>query len=88
MNTEVLSDVLLLGATALLMMLYVPQIWKTYTSKEVEAFSMKTMVMRAIANVLVICYGGLQNLPVIIVSASAVVCAEMVMISMKVMYSK
>jgi hypothetical protein len=49
---------------------------------------MKTMTMRAIANVLVICYGGLQNLPVIIVSASVVVCAEMVMISMKIMYSK
>ena len=86
MDREIVSDALLLCATLLIMVLYIPQIAKTARTKNVAAFSMKTVVMRALSNMFVIAYGALQGLPVIIASASVVVIAEMVMISLTLAY--
>ena len=85
---DTVADILLFCATVLIMTLYVPQIWKTYRTKNVSGFSTKSMVMRTASNLCVIGYGSLQGLPVIVASASVVVVAEVIMITLKYAYTE
>ena len=86
MDTEFAADVLLFCATALIMTLYVPQIWKTLRTKNVSGFSTKTIVMRTLSNACVAAYGFLLGLPIIVASATVVVIAELVMLTLKYRY--
>jgi len=62
---------------ALNVLLYVPQMYKTLSTKNVSGFSKKTIIARALSNVMMLAYGTLLELPLMAASSGFVVFAEM-----------
>ena len=79
---QMLSDILYICSTILLVSLYVPQLWKTWSTGEVKSFSIPTILMRLVANALICAYGAIERLPMLLVSSSVVVLGEFILLLM------
>ena len=65
----------------------VPQLWKTWKTKDVRAFSVYTMAMRILINVCWIIYGiMLSDILITIMSIEVMVC-ELILLLFKHIYS-
>ena len=65
----------------------VPQLWKTYKTKDVAAFSVSTMVLRIIINISWIIFGIIENDLLIIGMSVEVACCELLLLLFKGLFS-
>ena len=66
----------------------VPQLWKTYKTKDVAAFSVYTMILRIIINISWIIFGIIERDVLIIGMSVEVVCCEFLLLLFKGCFSK
>ena len=65
----------------------VPQLWKTWRTKDVESFSVYTMLMRILINIAWIIFGIMENDVLIIAMSIEVMFCELLLLLFKQMYS-
>ena len=66
----------------------VPQLWKTWKTKDVSSFSVYTMLMRILTNLAWIIYGVMEADILILVMSVEVVFSELLLLLFKQMYYK
>jgi len=86
-KNENYKDIPLTISFILTLFVNLPQLWKTWKTKDVESFSIYTIVMRLLTQIAFAIYGFMEADVIIIIMSIEVFCCELILLVFKWMYS-
>ena len=78
----IVADGAMIGATVLSLALHMPQLWQTYSTRNVESFNRQTIFLRVLASVCYLVYGILRDLMLLSLTSMLIIFCEAMLLTM------